>query len=74
MTRPPTSSTADKAFGSVPTEVGHGGPPNVVIERIGSGERDPQLVESSVPGYSSPGAGSTGQRLFGQEANNDRVA
>jgi hypothetical protein len=47
MTRARRSSTADYVFGTVPTEGGHGRPPNVVIGRTGSGERDPQLVGSS---------------------------
>ena len=39
--------TADQVFGTVLTGGGHGGPPNVVVGRTGSGERDPQLVGSS---------------------------
>ena len=44
--------TRDRVFGSVPTAGGHGGPPNVVNGRTGSGECDPGLVEGS--GCASP--------------------
>jgi hypothetical protein len=64
ITRRLRSSTVDKAFGSVPTDRGQGGPPRWSLE--------PWPL--TIPGCSPPGAGSTGQRLFGQEANNDRVA
>ena len=41
------SRTADQVFGTVLTGGGHGGPPNVVVGRTGSGKRDPQLVGST---------------------------
>lgn len=47
MTGTHKASTRVDAFGKMPNEAGHGGPPNVVNGSTGSGECDSGLVEGS---------------------------